>query len=146
MDSKFFKVKLFQVIIRIMLGIVFIWAGSGKIFDPEGFAKIIQNYLILPSFLINPAAIILPWLEFSCGLMLISGYFVKGSALIVNLLMIIFMSAFIINIFRGIDVSCGCFSLSIQETKSLYLYLIRDGLILLAGFWLLYYQLNSDEF
>ena len=129
-----------------MLGIVFVWASWNKILDPEGFARIIQNYRILPPVLVNPIALMLPWIEAVCGLLLITGYLVKGSALIVDILLIIFMLAFIINLYRGVDIGCGCFTLSLQATKGSYLYLIRDLLILCTGLWIFYYRMKTDSF
>lgn len=133
------------VILRIMLGIVFVWASWNKILDPEGFARIIQNYRILPSVLVNPVALILPWIEAACGIFLIIGYFIKGSAFIINILLTIFILAFIINLFRGIDVNCGCFSSTLKESKGLYRYLIRDFLLLLIGLWIFLYRIRMDD-
>ncbi len=130
--------KKIYFILRITLGIVFIWASWNKILNPEGFARIIQNYSILPPVLIIPAALILPWIEAVCGLFLITGYLIKGSALIVDLLMIIFIFAFIINLYREIDITCGCFSLSLQATQRTYFYILRDLLILCTGLWILF--------
>jgi len=133
------------VALRIMLGIVFVWASWNKIADPEGFALIIQNYRILPPVLVNPASLILPWIEAACGILLITGYLVKGSVFIIDILLIIFMLAFVINIFRGIDVGCGCFSLTLKETKGLYLYVIRDLLLLCIGLWIFLYKMIITE-
>ncbi|MBL0699535.1 MAG: hypothetical protein JJV92_01480 [Desulfosarcina sp.] len=78
--------------------------------DPAGFGRIIQNYRILPDVLINPVSVILPWLEALTEILLISGFFITGASMIITLMMLTFISAFLINIYRGIDVSCGCFS------------------------------------
>jgi len=133
-------------ILRVILGVIFIWAGLNKILDPESFARIIYNYRILPSILVNPVAIVLPWVEVVCGLLLVSGHLVKGSALIIDILMIIFILAFITNVYRGIDIGCGCFSLALQTTRQLRIDLVRDVLLLCAGLWILYYKIRADQY
>lgn len=136
--------RIIFLIIRIALGIVFLWASLGKIRDPLGFAQIIQNYQILPNVLVNPVAILLPWVEAICGLSLILGFFVRGSSLIVNLLMLSFITAFLLNVFRGIDVSCGCFSVSVKQTSTSLLVIVRDTVFLIAGLWVFYFSLRRD--
>jgi putative oxidoreductase len=135
---------LLEVLVRIALGIIMLWASVGKIRDPQGFAEIVENYQIVPPVLVNLVAVLLPWVEAICGLSLILGFFVRGSSLIVNLLMLSFITAFILNIFRGIDVSCGCFSVSPRQTSASVLVLIRDSLFLIAGIWVFYSSVRGD--
>jgi uncharacterized membrane protein YphA (DoxX/SURF4 family) len=129
------------------MGALFIWASVEKIHDPEAFAKIIENYHILPSGLINLTALLLPWTEAVCGLLLISGFFVDGAALILNLLLVVFIVALLSSFYRGIDITCGCFSTSLQPVKRnlFYWYLFRDLTILATGIWILYYRYKEDH-
>ena len=138
--------KQIYVLLRIVLGALFLWASIGKINDPGAFAKVIENYHILPAGLINLTALVLPWLEAVCGLLLIAGFFVDGAALIINLLMVIFMAALFSSYMRGIDISCGCFSTSLQSSgRSLfYWYLFRDLVILAMGSWIFYYRYRRE--
>jgi uncharacterized membrane protein YphA (DoxX/SURF4 family) len=76
---------------RIFLGGVFVWAAWVKIAEPQGFAAIIGNYQLLPGPLVNPLAVLLPWLEALCGVLLIVGAWVDGSLLIVNALMVVWL-------------------------------------------------------
>ena len=132
-------------VFRVILGIVFLWASYGKILEPELFARIVYNYRILPDGLIGPVAIVLPWVEAICGIMLVTGYMVKGAVVIVNLLMMTFILALIASSYRGIDISCGCFSLSSDKTGNIYMYLIRDVLIFLLSSWVLIYRIKTDQ-
>ena len=127
------------------MGILFLAASWDKILDPKGFAVIIQNYKILPAVLVQPFALFLPWIEAICGILLVSGKLTKGAALIVAMLMMIFIIALTLNLYRGLDISCGCFSLSTESKKSAYLYLIRDFGILCTGLWVLFFKIQSDK-
>jgi uncharacterized membrane protein YphA (DoxX/SURF4 family) len=121
---------LIETAARVFLGAVFIYASWDKIRDPAAFAQIIGNYQILPPQWINPAALMLPWVELTCGLCLVSGRLVRGSALTVTLLIIIFMAAMTYGITRGIDTQCGCFSTDFAIPGNLYWDLFRDLILL----------------
>lgn len=132
-----------HILLRIILGVIFLWASYDKILEPESFARVISNYRILPDMLLNSVAFVLPWLEAVCGVMLITGYMVTGAAFIVNLLMMIFILALLISSYRGIDISCGCFSLSSDTSSDIYMYLIRDLFIFLLSGWVFIYKINT---
>lgn len=140
------KESRLHTFLRVVLGVVFVWASWLKVIDPQRFADIVQAYRVLPLALVNPVALILPWVEAVCGLLLIAGYMTRGSALVVDGLMFIFIVTFVVNLFRGIDVSCGCFSLSLEAKNQLWIYLIRDLAIFMAGVWVLLYEIKKDRF
>jgi len=129
---------------RLLLGIVFIYAASGKIGDPADFAQAIANYQILPSGWINPTALFLPWLELVCGLGLITGICKQASALLVTLMLGVFTAALAYAAYRGLDIHCGCFSTEGGGTPRLWLDLARD-LILLSLAAMVLYQGGRSE-
>ena len=94
---------------RIMVGLVFIYASIDKISSPAYFAGTIQNYQIIPEFLMNIVAITLPWVELICGFLLLTGIWHRAAALIISLLMIMFIFAILSAIVRGLAIECGCF-------------------------------------
>jgi len=96
---------------RLILGAVFIYASLEKIQNPAGFAQAIYNYRMVPESLINIMAIVLPWLELICGVLIIVGVFVRGSALLIGAMLAVFIVALSSAILRGLDISCGCFTL-----------------------------------
>ena len=51
------------VVIRIVLGSIFLWEIFDKIIDPEKFARSIGNYHAIPFGIENTIAIVLPCLE-----------------------------------------------------------------------------------
>lgn len=124
--EKLFTNKVFVMIARIVLGSIFLYASFDKMANPEAFQKIVDNYRMLPVQLTNPVAVFLPWLELITGLMLISGKWIKGALLIYNFLMIIFVIALSQALLRGLDISCGCFSVQPSSTSEVWLRLVLD--------------------
>lgn len=94
---------------RILLGVVFIYAAISKASDPEGFARAIANYKLLPIFLINILALILPWIELCAGILLVFGVLVKENSMILGGLLVVFVIAILISLARGLNIDCGCF-------------------------------------
>ena len=122
--SKLISSRYVLLISRIILGLTFIWAAAGKIGQAELFADLIFSYQILPYYLVNITAIVLPWIELLCGILLMVGFKVRGSALLISLMLAAFLLALGINIARGVDMDCGCFGFS------------GDGRGLKEAFWI----------
>nr|MBN2277696.1 DoxX family membrane protein [candidate division Zixibacteria bacterium] len=121
------------LLVRLAIGLIFIYASLDKIWSPGDFARIMYNYHLVPGSLINLTALILPWVELLCGLFLVLGVFKEGSLLILNLLVIVFIVAISINLVRGVDLECGCFSVSSKAKSSALSLLLRDlGLLILT--------------
>jgi len=129
-----------QVLARLVLGGIFIYASLDKIVHPLEFAKIIRNYQILPVFLITLPALILPWLELFAGICLVSGICERSAAMLLTFLLFLFIIALGVNAFRGIDVSCGCFSTSASDTENPLVLILRDLLILLPGLLIIFFN------
>lgn len=102
--------KFITFAFRLVLGLVFIYASVGKILDPASFADTIYNYQILPDSLVAVSAIIVPWFEFWCAILLISGIFTRTSSALISLMLVFFIVALISVIARGLNIDCGCFS------------------------------------
>lgn len=96
------------LIMRIILGLVFIIASYDKLLDPHKFARDISNYHFIPFGLENFVAIILPWIEFFIGAGLILGIMVEGSAFTTGVLLIMFNFLVIQAMIRGFNIECGC--------------------------------------
>lgn len=120
-------------LIRVVLGFVFIYASFDKIIDPMAFAGIVHNYQILPDILISPLALVLPWLEFVCGALLITGVLTRASSLIIIIMLVVFMAALVYNGSRGLDIACGCFSTDASSTESVMQLLIRDAVFIVMS-------------
>lgn len=128
---------------RLVLGVVFVYASLDKVANPQDFAKIIYNYKILPSFLINIIAITLPWIELICGLFLIGGIFIESSSLVIFFLLVIFIIGTSINVFiRGIDINCGCFTTSLTAKKLGGELVLREIILLLMSLQVFLFNRN----
>ncbi|MDP2863831.1 MAG: MauE/DoxX family redox-associated membrane protein [Desulfobacterales bacterium] len=95
-------------LIRIGLGIVFVYAGTTKLLDPKAFARIISQYDLLPEFFLPLSAIGLPLLELFAGIGLI--FSIRGSLSMVFTLLIFFIAILWYGILKDLNVDCGCFS------------------------------------
>ncbi len=121
------------LISRIILGGLFVYASVDKIIDPLSFAQIIHHYRLTPPNLINIIAVVIPWIEFVAGALLIFGFRVKASGLTINLMLVFFIILLSITAFRGINVSCGCFSTSTAVKSNLIIRIIEDFGMLALG-------------
>ena len=123
----FLKNHWVELLIRYVVGITFIYASIHKILAPAEFAKIIYGYGLFPHFLINLMAIVLPFLEFVAGAALILGVYPKAAGVLICAMLLVFIGALSINLVRGHEFDCGCFSFSshTNEFSTQYL-LVRD--------------------
>jgi len=130
--SKIFNNKYLLTIIRLFLGFMFIFAAVTKISDPEGFSQAIYNYKIIPLSFVNILAIILPWIELCAGILMIFGISVKENSAIIFGLLLIFIIAITISLFRGLDINCGCFGTVNGSRVGLLKILENIGLLFLS--------------
>lgn len=143
--KKLFENKYLSLAARIVLGAVFMYASFDKMANPEAFANIIDNYHLLPYQLVNALAIFLPWMEFITGLFLITGKWVKASLMIYNVLLVVFIIALGQALIRGLDISCGCFSVDPSSTSEVWLRIVEDIALLFVGLMLFKYSKDEDN-
>jgi len=96
-------------IVDLIVGGIFIYAGTMKAVDPMGFASDIDNYKILPWTIGIGLAFYLPWLEIACGLAVVFRRLYLGGLSILVALVSIFIAATVAAKIRGLDITCGCF-------------------------------------
>jgi len=79
------------VLARWLLGALFIYMGLNKALHPVDFLKLVRQYDMVQShLLLNLIASTLPWFEVFCGLLLVAGIAVRGSALMLVAMLIPF--------------------------------------------------------
>ena len=131
--------------IRLIAGAIFIYASIDKITHPEQFARIVYNYKILPGFAINLFAITLPWLEMICGLFLILGIMTRSSALIIFFLTLMFIIALSVNLARGVDLSCGCFTTNLSNREHISSLIWRDFVLLFLSLEIYFFSRKNSK-
>ncbi|MEN6331744.1 MAG: MauE/DoxX family redox-associated membrane protein [Smithella sp.] len=143
---KFFVhiVPITILICRLALGVLFLYAGVGKIISPQEFAVAIYNYQLLPDGAINLLAVVLPWLEILLAAALIAGIYVRGASLLSALLFLVFATALSINLVRGLDISCGCFGGASGSIN--WLYLVRDTGLFAVSVFILFFNRGWSYF
>lgn len=119
---------------RLAVGGLFLAACVAKISDPEAFALAVHRYRILPGAAVNAVAIFLPWLELLAGLAVVAGpaRWRAAGAFIITGMLTVFTIAIALNLVRGIEASCGCFSTRADAAVSDGWNLLRNG----AMIWL----------
>jgi uncharacterized membrane protein YphA (DoxX/SURF4 family) len=116
---------------RLVMAGVFIYASIDKIIHPDLFAQAVYNYQVLPGYLVNLTALILPWLELILGTCLLFNRWMAGASALAAGLMALFLGMILFNLARGLDISCGCFSTAPDEDPITVLTLARDMLFLI---------------
>lgn len=115
--------------IRLVLGGVFVWAGAAKLVQIPSFVETVSAFDILPADWAAPFALSILWIELIAGGLLLLDIWPRSNALVVLGLLVVFSAALGLNMYRGLDVACGCFGG--DGSSSLAWTLLRD--LLLAG-------------
>jgi uncharacterized membrane protein YphA (DoxX/SURF4 family) len=132
----FLSNKYLQILLRLILGGVYVYVAWNKLINTEEFAKAIKNYEMLPLQAINIIAITLPYIELFAGLFLIFGFYKKGSSAILGITLMVFIIALTSAYARGLNIDCGCgFTSTNQEasTKTDLLVRIFEDILMFIG-------------
>jgi len=95
-------------LISIGLGVVLLMASHDKMMNPADFARSIRAYGLIPDILSPIPAILLPWLEFVCGVSLVLGIFRQASLRIAALMFGVFALVVGYALVMGLNIDCGC--------------------------------------
>jgi uncharacterized membrane protein YphA (DoxX/SURF4 family) len=107
------------VLTRWLVGGLFLYMGLDKAQHPVDFLKLVRQYDVVQShLLLNLIAATLPWFEVCCGLLLLAGVAVRGTALVLGGMLVSFTAmvlwrAMAIHAaggmpFCAIKFDCGC--------------------------------------
>ena len=118
-SSKPSFVDVAAVLARWLLGGLFLYMGLNKALHPVEFLKLVRQYeMVSNPVLLNSIAAALPWFEVFCGLLLLAGVAVRGSALmlvtmLVPFTLLVLRRAWTIHVTQGtpfcaIQFDCGC--------------------------------------
>lgn len=95
---------------RFVLGLVFVVAGTAKLWDRHSFAFGVREYRILPRRAALIFAHLVPIVELVLGIALLSGVLLRAAGVLAIFLLGSFLVAVVVNLLRGRRVKCHCFS------------------------------------
>lgn len=116
---------------RLVVGGLFVFSGMSKAVLPHGeVMALVEQYQVVPHFLISPIAGGLPWVELASGTALCIGLLTTPAAWLVVAQLVAFSGLMVVVLAAQIPIEdCGCFgNLGIQETPLQVL--IRDLVLL----------------
>lgn len=119
------------LLVRMLVGGVFVFAGFSKLLLPHAeVVAHVQQYQVVPPWLVSLTATFLPWLEVCSGTALLVGFFTTPAALLIAVQLTNFSILMVIVLIAGIPIEdCGCFgNLGLPETPLQVL--VRDMLML----------------
>lgn len=130
--------RIVRLILALLVGAVFIYAGVLKTLHPLRFASDISNYALISWSLGVRVAFYLPWLEILLGLALIFQRLFAGAIVLTMGLILLFVGATLWARAHGIDVSCGCFG-TVSSNLTLTWHLVLNGglFVALSALWFL---------
>lgn len=98
------------VAVRLMLALVFAYSAWHKIEDPISFMIKVSEYEILPPAWEETFAFTLPWAQMVCAGFLLAGALSRAAAFVSASMLLSFVIAIGVNIYRDRVLGCGCFS------------------------------------
>jgi uncharacterized membrane protein YphA (DoxX/SURF4 family) len=136
--------KIAVIVLRVVLGGIFIYAGYVKLVDSVAmqssapfvkvdmvpwqlFAAGIADYEVVPMWAAKFLAHTLPWFEVLIGLLLIAGRWLRTSTVSTSLLLLVFFSLMVRAFAGGKEINCGCFG---PNELISWKTLVRDGSML----------------
>lgn len=126
--------RLLSSLCAAAVGAVFVLAALPKLQDPAAFALAIYRYHLLPPALVNFAALAMPWTELVAGAALVAGRGTlrRAAALLAAAMLAVFTAAIAASLARGLDIACGCFTLSPAAEAAGWKNLARNALLFAA--------------
>ncbi len=123
------------LILRWLIGGIFLAAGALKLANLTAFAADVSHYRLLPRAWLELAAIIIPGIELVAGLLAIAGIWTRAAALTLAALTSMFLGAIASALARGLNIDCGCFG-TLGGRRAGVGHLAFDCLILAGAAWL----------
>jgi uncharacterized membrane protein YphA (DoxX/SURF4 family) len=117
---------------RLVIGVIFIVAGAGKVGHAPEFAAQIAGFQLLPQAVIAPMALGLPFLEILLGGCLVVGLFTRAWGWAAVVLLGAFDGAIASAVVRGMTVSCGCFGPN-DKTVTTWAEVARDAIFVVLA-------------
>jgi uncharacterized membrane protein YphA (DoxX/SURF4 family) len=122
---------------RLVLGFLFALAGISKATTRKEFEKTITRYEILPPTGAMLVSLVLPWMEFAIGALLLLGALTPLAATVTAILLFGFTVIAILNAIRGKEPGCGCFGPHWRAREGWLSVAVRDVVLLVVAIYLI---------
>ena len=96
-------------VLRLLLGGLLILAGTLKAGHAPELASAIAGFRLLPSAVVGPLALALPYFEILLGGYLVAGLFTRVAATVAAVQFVIYAAVVASAVIRHIPANCGCF-------------------------------------
>lgn len=132
--SKDKTLKIVVLVLRVVLGGLFAYAGYLKLVQPwQLFAADIAEYKVVPMWAATFIAKTLPWFEILLGAMVIVGRFTRTATVLLSGILLVFFSLMVNAKLQGKTIDCGCFG---SGEPISWKTLLRDGSMLAGALFL----------
>jgi uncharacterized membrane protein YphA (DoxX/SURF4 family) len=132
------------LVLRLVLGGLFIYAAYTKFIDLEAAKRSVMAYRLFPTEIAKIIGLSVPIIEVALGLLLVFGLFTRIAALALTFLLVIYITGIISVWARHIMIDCGCFSSGgfvkswPNAVKGYQRDIFRDVLMALGAIWLVF--------
>ena len=126
-----------DTLLRFGLGAMFLYSAWSKIQDPGMFQTMVDNYRMLPACTTSIFSVTMAMAELLVGAMFIFTKWTREAAFATTVMLMMFLLALTQAQVRGLDISCGCFGETAEETHTVLHALIRDIVLFAPTIWLL---------
>ena len=101
------------LVLRLLLGGIFLWAGLSKVGEPmQTLATIYSYQIVVPDGLASAIAHTLPWLEILIGVALLLGLIMPFTLAATAAVLLAFTALTAQAWWRELPIDCGCLDLS----------------------------------
>jgi uncharacterized membrane protein YphA (DoxX/SURF4 family) len=137
---------VFVLSARYLVGGVFIYMGLYKALHPVEFLKLVRQYDVFHDYWsLNLVASALPWFEIFCGLLLVLGMAVRGTAVMLVVMLVPFSILVLLRAlaiqqtgglpFCAIKFDCGCGAGEVFICRKLAENVVLTALAVALVFW-----------
>ena len=133
------KRPIIELLMRLILGMVLIYSSWHKILEPDRFVEVLIQYQIFPAPSIGLIAVLVPFLQLTAGAALVLGIYPRSAALLCVLMLLLFTVTLGVNVLRGHQFDCGCFSIGQSGGMSPKISILRNLILLTMGLYVAWF-------
>lgn len=120
----------------LLLAGIFLYAAWAKVVDPNGFIYDLRHYRLFPDWSLHAMALLVPWWESFAALALLVPAWRRAGSLLTGLMGAAFFVSVSQALYRGLNISCGCFGHGEDAARAGIQTLALDLLIVAASIYI----------